>query len=253
MLDEPESFLALRGHRPFMDEVARRALERKLQLVVATHSPQVLSRFPISNIRMCMRGSSGRIRVVEPESFSQVHQVVGMEMPVSAVVLVEDAFAAVVLSGILSSLNYPIAGVDIVQAGGKNDVVAGVRIVSKSSRIRIVGILDADQRDLASGAANLYALPGKVDPEQELFDYAAKNCVDVAAALGRSVDALLTALSACEFSDHAVLAPSSCGSSGSGSAVSGKCSDSALAAAAEAREQAMELAEAITWRPGRSA
>ncbi|MEO3928643.1 hypothetical protein ABGB07_33000 [Micromonosporaceae bacterium B7E4] len=202
LLDEPESFLALRGHRPFIDEVARRSLDRKLQLVVASHSPQVLSRFPVSNIRLCVRGPGGKIRVLEPESLAQVHQAVGMEAPLTALVLVEDALAAAVLSGIFGCLNVSSAGIEIVQVGGKDNLIAGVRILSESQRVRVLGVLDADQRPHIGRLSGLHALPGEVDPERELFGFASRKHMTVAAALGRSGDALLAAMDGHEFLDH---------------------------------------------------
>ncbi|MER7269225.1 hypothetical protein ABT344_13070 [Micromonospora carbonacea] len=202
MLDEPESFLALRGHRPFVDEVARRALKDQLQLVVATHSPQVFSRFPLTNVRMCVRGSRGKIRVVEPESLVQVKRAVGLEIPVAVIVLVEDSFASEVLAGVLGCLNVSIADIEVVQAGGKANVIAGVRCLSGASRVRVVGVLDADQRDLADGSKGLFALPGKLDPEQELIGFAYANSEVVAASLGRSESSLLVALGGYEFFEH---------------------------------------------------
>ncbi|MBE1492593.1 AAA family ATPase [Plantactinospora soyae] len=202
MLDEPESFLALRGHRAFIDEVARRALKGKLQLIVATHSPQVFSRFPLKNVRMCVRGSRGKIRVVEPESLVQVQRAVGLEIPVAVIVLVEDAFASLVLVGVLGCLNASIAGIEVVQAGGKDNVIAGVRCLSSASRVRVIGVLDADQRDFADSSNGLFLLPGKSDPEQELIGFAYGNSEAVAAALGRSETALLVALGGFEFFEH---------------------------------------------------
>ncbi|MCG5453048.1 ATP-binding protein [Micromonospora hortensis] len=202
LLDEPESFLALRGHRPFIDEVARRALERKIQLVVATHSPQVLSRFPVENVRMCVRGSSGKIRLVQPESLEEVRRVVGIEEAVKTLALVEDALAGAVLSGIFGCLNVPLAGIEIVEVDGESNVIAGVRILSRSARVRVVGVLDADQRHQLKDSPGLLVLPGKADPEQELFGFALKEHVAVAAALGRSSDSLLAALDGHDFLPH---------------------------------------------------
>ncbi|MFI8806304.1 ATP-dependent nuclease [Micromonospora chalcea] len=202
LLDEPESFLALRGHRPFIDEVARRALERRIQLVVATHSPQVLMRFPVDAVRMCIRGAEGKIRVVRPESLEQVNQFVRMEIPVTTLVLVEDALAAAVLRGIFGHLNIAASAVDVVPAGGKDKLIAGVRALSASRRVRVVGVLDADQRAHVGTLEGLFALPGEADPEQELFKYALRERVAVAAALNRSEDALLAAIDGYEFLEH---------------------------------------------------
>src|SRR5439155_2283312 len=65
LIDEPEAFIADYGHRALADELARYAIARDLQIVVATHSPSILSRFPLRHIRMCCR-LDGLIRVEPP-------------------------------------------------------------------------------------------------------------------------------------------------------------------------------------------
>ncbi|WP_189050870.1 AAA family ATPase [Micromonospora sonchi] len=156
MMDEPESFLALRGHRPFVDEVARRALGGNLQLLIATHSPQVLSRFPAANVRVCVRGPGGKVVVMKAESSEQVRSIVGMEVPVETLILVEDDFAASFLSEVFACLGLPVAGIEIVPAGGEGNVKSGVRSLLRASRIRVFGVLDADQKGSADESKKLY-------------------------------------------------------------------------------------------------
>jgi predicted ATP-dependent endonuclease of OLD family len=103
LLDEPEAFLAARGHRPFIDEIARHALSRDLQIIIGTHSAEVLSRFPITNIRMCVQDGNG-IRVVTPESHLKIRENIGLETPVHGLVLVEDEMAGQLLSGIFAHM-----------------------------------------------------------------------------------------------------------------------------------------------------
>jgi hypothetical protein len=202
LLDEPESFLAARGHRPFIDEVARRCLDRKLQLVVATHSPEVLSRFLVQDIRVCSRGPTGKIRVVQPESLAQIHRSVGIEIPTKTLVLVEDIFAADILRAIFGQLNVPMGTIEVVSAGGKDAVIAGVQALVNAQRIRYFGVLDADQKGQIKDERNLRTLPGSGEPETELLKVASTQPRDVAALLGRSPDDLLLALEVCEFLDH---------------------------------------------------
>ena len=59
LIDEPESFLAAQGRREFIDYIARAALRNDRQVVIGTHSPEILSRFPLANVRMCIPGDSG--------------------------------------------------------------------------------------------------------------------------------------------------------------------------------------------------
>lgn len=201
-VDEPESFLAMKGHRPFIDEIARKSLELDLQLVVATHSPEILGRFPIANTRMCIRGvGDGRIRIIQPESWAQVRSAVGIQSALQRLILVEDDFAAMVLQTILSWAHADPSEIEIVPAGGKSKALAAVDALSHTARIKCYAVLDADQREACDGK-RIFALPGNHDPEKELLAFALADPVAVASQIGRSVDAVRSALEACEFLDH---------------------------------------------------
>lgn len=202
LLDEPESFLATRGHRPFIDEIARKCLNPSIQLVAATHSPEILSRFPVTHTRMCIRSQSGKLRVIEPDSFRQIENAIGVEAPTKAIVLVEDNFAAKVLFAILSQVTGIPSGLEIVAAGGKNKVLAGVDALRNSKRVLCLGVLDADQRNLSRPEAGIFTLPGTADPENELLNTLADHASEIGIMLGRSEGKVLSALEAAAFLDH---------------------------------------------------
>lgn len=201
-VDEPESFLATKGHRPFIDEIARRSLELDLQLVVATHSPEVLARFPIENIRMCIReAGDGRVRIIQPESLTQIRNAAGIQSALKRIILVEDSFAATVLSVILSWANKDYSGTEIVPAGGCSKAVAATKALSNTTRIRCLAVLDADQHKECDGKT-IFKLPGKYDPEREILDFAAGNPAIIASDIDRSTDTVRSALEACQYLDH---------------------------------------------------
>jgi len=202
LLDEPESFLSALGQRPFIDEVARRCLARKLQLVVASHSPTVLSRFRLQDIRMCVKDAEGKILVVRPENLAQVRRSVGIEVQTKTLVLVEDPFAANLLQTIFAQLNVPMGSIEVIAVGGESEVVAGARLLIGGQRIHCFGVLDADQKNQLGGAKNLRALPGHQVPESELLTVALSKTSDVALALGRSPESLQVALHNCRSMDH---------------------------------------------------
>jgi hypothetical protein len=202
LLDEPESFLSALGHRPFIDEVARRCLDRKLQLVVASHSPDVLSRFPLRDIRMCVNNAEGKILVIRPENLAQVRRSVGIEIQTKTIVLVEDHFAVNLLQTIFAQLNVPMGTIEVIAVGGESEVIAGARLLIGLQRMHCFGVLDADQKNQLGGAKNLRALPGHQVPESELLTVALSKMSDVALALGRSPEALQVALHNCRSLDH---------------------------------------------------
>jgi energy-coupling factor transporter ATP-binding protein EcfA2 len=100
LIDEPEISLAERAHRPLMDEVCRAVLRTEKQLIIATHSTSMLSRFPLDAVRICAMQRGGKVRVIQPSNLVQLRDavgVLGLEGPPSIVIFVEDQIAAEVL------------------------------------------------------------------------------------------------------------------------------------------------------------
>lgn len=207
LIDEPETFLAVRSQRPLMDLVARSVLSNEHQVIVSTHSPEVMSRFPLENIRLCVR-EDGKVRVISPSSFSQVRDAIGVEPTVKAVALVEDEFAAKMLEVILSQFDYTILReVEILPVSGASEVVSGIRVFSKLRRLYCFGVLDGDQRLLGRETSSIAQLPirylpGDGSPEAELLKAAAGSIAHVARAMGRSNDEVSAALSSVDRLDH---------------------------------------------------
>src|SRR5205823_13025002 len=69
--------------------------------------------------------------VVRPKSMDHVRGVVGIEVPVHTLVLVEDEFARTVLMAIFGQLEVPLAGIEIVPSQGTAAVLAGVRSLER--------------------------------------------------------------------------------------------------------------------------
>ena len=203
LLDEPESFLAARAQRPFIDEVARIALAKNLQVLIGTHSPDILARFPLSNIRMCVRSSDG-IRVVTPRSIGAIREVVGVETAIRLIILVEDDTAREILRLILARFDLALTReCEVVAAGGEAMVIRGLQVLRNASRLRSVGILDADQRYRAEdNDLKIFYLPGDGSPETELISVAIRNPRRIAKRLSRTSEDVETAISLCEGREH---------------------------------------------------
>lgn len=203
MLDEPESFLSQRGQRSFIDEVARLALAGGRQLIIATHSPEIFSRFPLTNVRLCTQSTDGVV-VTIPQSAWQVKDSVGLQSPLRAIVVLEDENAVKVFRAICSVLSPGMDhDVDAVPAGGKNEVIAAVRTMRAVRRLSIFGVLDGDQRhEAADSKYAIYYLPGDECPEDELISAAAHRPAVVAASLSCSLESVLIALANCADLDH---------------------------------------------------
>jgi hypothetical protein len=211
LIDEPETFLAARGRRPFMDQIAARALQGRLQIIVATHSPEILGRFPLVNIRMCLQSDEG-IRVVQPGSMAQIQDVVGMSASIRMLVLVEDDLAKEILLQICSDYDASLTReIEIVPVGGASKVKSGLEILGRANQVRVVGVLDGDERDKFLRSLNqvnrvlnssVFFLPGDVTPEEALLSVARTDTNWIAEHISRRTDDVVIAINSCQSLDH---------------------------------------------------
>jgi len=207
LIDEPENFMAARGRRPFIDRIALGALRRKLQLIVATHSPEVLARFPLENIRLCVPDING-IQVIQPQSLVQIQDIVGMSVAVRALAFVEDDLAKKLLNEIFAKYDVALTReVEIIPAGGAPEVVSGLRILQRANRLKIAGILDADERSKTrsrdpANSDPIFFLPGNSSPEEELLSAGRREAAWIAEIMGRTVNDVSIAINSCESLDH---------------------------------------------------
>jgi hypothetical protein len=205
LLDEPEAFLAVQGRRPFIDQIAKIALRNDRQFVIGTHSPEMLARFPLTHVRMCVPSDSG-IQIVTPKSLVEIHDCVGIDTPIRALALVEDNLAKLLLSAIFARFDIALGReVEIIAVGGTAEALHGQRIMGKAQRISCVAVLDGDQlTDPAapSEADCVFYLPGPECPEDQLAA-SALHSIDLASKMtGIDADQIAIAINSCLHLDH---------------------------------------------------
>lgn len=203
LIDEPETFLAQPGHQAFLDEIARLALERGCQVILATHAESMIRRMPPSVVRL-VSSTAGGAAVTGITSAEPLLRALGrIRNSVETIVFVEDQLGAQVLRHVV--LRYApgsIDTLDIVDSGGKDEVKTGVRLLKRSGRLGVLGILDGDQRRDHDGDPSLLYLPGDRAPEQHLLKALADNVADSACRVGVSESDLRAALDAARFVPH---------------------------------------------------
>jgi hypothetical protein len=205
LIDEPEAFLSQRGHVAFLNEIARKALASKAQVVVSTHSQAMIAATPTEFLRVITSSPSGAT-VGEPTTTSAVLRMLGHEPGVRAVVIVEDEFATRVVKRALSVLAPDVAGgIDVVKADGADGAISAGRALRASSRLGSCVVLDGDQRGRVFSDRNTPApifLPGDDAPEVAVSAPSRANPAALAVLLGRATDAVVCALETNGFDDH---------------------------------------------------
>lgn len=186
ILDEPEANIAHRGHSALLDEIARLALSSKKQVIVATHSSSFIERVPLSWVLMCVRSDS-HLFIVEPSRASDLRDTLGIENPLQAFLVVEDEIAKITLQLILGTHDFFLSSnIEIIEAGSWVDVARTARILSNSSRISALAILDGDQSDKTSTEDHILALPGDGPPEKVFLENVTPFASEFASRLGCS-------------------------------------------------------------------
>ncbi|MEV4080658.1 hypothetical protein AB0J43_10290 [Nonomuraea fuscirosea] len=202
LLDEPETFLANGAQRPFIDQVAREILKKDAQLIVGTHSFEMLNRFPIANIRLCLR-LNGKIHIVQPATFSVIKDSLGVDSPVRGLLLVEDTFAAELLKSLFSIYDVALSrDAEIVPCDGESGVKSTARSLRHARRIHCVGVLDGDQKHSDTELESILYLPGTSSPERELLDSVLRYTRFFSDLSGKPISDILAAVDACASLDH---------------------------------------------------
>lgn len=205
LVDEPESFLTLRGHRALADEMVRRSLADKTQLIVATHSLNILRRFPLSNIRLCVN-QGGAIVVQPPQNAGQLRASIGLSHSIRVVVLVEDDVVQRLLTLFCGRFDPSlIREIDVVIAGGHSEIIPALKTMKRSRHIRHFGVLDGDARSapkVGEVADSVGFLPGTRGPEAELAAVVERSTTRLADALSLTEWSVRSAMSICSDLDH---------------------------------------------------
>ncbi|GAB3176164.1 hypothetical protein GCM10027059_50620 [Myceligenerans halotolerans] len=201
LIDEPETFLAAPGHRAFIDEIARRTLDKKCQAIVVTHAEAMIGRVPPKCVRQVTRGPDGA-RVSQVGSTDAVLQALSLApRSVTGVAFVEDVLAARMARRILERHGGHRAGeLDIIASGGNDVVAKAVDIVGRSQRLVALGILDGDQRSDSTDGGFLF-LPGAM-PEEELLKALTVHAARASRELGVPEADLHLALDRARFVNH---------------------------------------------------
>ncbi|GGM45493.1 hypothetical protein GCM10010489_15770 [Microbacterium saperdae] len=202
LIDEPETFLAEPGHRPFVDEIARMALESGCQVIIATHSATMIRRIPAALVRQVSSTAGGALTSEVVSTEALLRALGRSPAPVSLLVFVEDEMARTVVRFLLRRFATDhVTQVDIIDSGGKDDAVRGARIARRSRQLGTVAVLDGDQRDLYDDETILF-IPGTSEPEALLMDVLRSRGRDAGDRLGVTSSDLLIAIDAARFVAH---------------------------------------------------
>ena len=205
LIDEIEAGLHPHAQQLLMLELQRLALRRKLQVVVATHSPVVLASVPPEGRIVLERDErTGEVAVGPPYRDIFQKALYGQSRDQLSI-LCEDAVAEGVIRGILDvlSVRMDLRNDDFVigRNTGRDEFPGHVRTLGKFDKLwDFVIVLDGDSRDKASPIAQAAQefshpleplfLPGDGPPEAWIWRRLERAPEDYASLLGMTASAM---------------------------------------------------------------
>jgi len=199
LLEEPESFIAPRSQRTLIDWLALQTLEKKLFVVISTHSGHIAERVPANAMLLCSRAGATTAVQQSPPVHLLVERL-GILSHRRCLILVEDTAAEALAGALIRVLDSKLhIECDIVVAGSNGKItsaLSGLPTV-KSKRIVAIGLYDGDQQlETITGVSwPTLLLPGKYGPERLIRELCQqKGSAVLAAAIGVDEGMLTTAL-----------------------------------------------------------
>ncbi|CAL60894.1 hypothetical protein HEAR0700 [Herminiimonas arsenicoxydans] len=167
LFEEPESHLPPRAQEALMAFIAKTAVEKKLTVVVSTHSQHTLSNIPPAHITLLARSRGDCITNANPRR-SVLFESLRVATPKQCILFLEDHSAAAFLEGLMFKIDPDLAErVEVSWGNGWSDIdeVLG-RLPVRKLNTQIVGIYDGDQRSYQRPLLHWphAYLPGNFDP-----------------------------------------------------------------------------------------
>ena len=172
LLEEPETFVAPRSQRALIDIAAKFTSEKKLFLIISSHSGIIAGRVPNTHLNLVTKGNPNVVIAPNPAAHLLIERL-GLFSYKSAVLLVEDASAKALLSAILFNQDSRLASsCEIAIAGSDSEITTALKALPNKNlnRFRLVGVYDGDARnkpeirDAAVAWPKIF-LPGDTCPE----------------------------------------------------------------------------------------
>jgi len=202
ILDEPEIGISIFSQKKLMDYLSVCVCEKRFNLMITTHSPFVLERLPIENIKIVAKNGPN-ISIVQPQNMTDVTEHLDIDSLYEGILLVEDKTAQDYLLWILEkNAPYLLSSYIVSIANGGDTSIT--HVLSSAENIVhnpfvFLGVFDGDVRDNPTfkDLKNTVFLPGIVPFEEEFRQYIqnADNRKKISASMGLDDSKLMLSIS----------------------------------------------------------
>ena len=167
VVEEPETAL----HEYAQYEIAKYFLEvcsrRHHQIILTTHSMQVIDALPNEARLFLARGDTG-VSVQSGLGLPRIRAILSAGYKRDFLVFVEDEFAKALLQEIIRKVDKELLdAIDIKPVGNTDDVKKAVYFTRTTLGKACAGVLDGDMNP--DSTSNIFTLPGNEAPEKEVY------------------------------------------------------------------------------------
>lgn len=147
LIEEPEAYVCPSSQKKMMDMIAYYASEKKINIIMTTHSEHVLSKQKISSINILKRKGKHKFEIIPAANNTRYLSALGLTSEYQQVLFVEDEFAKLVLQLILKRFDEHSYKVSLVQnLEGESNIQMLTKHYKGASHFRYLAVYDADQR-----------------------------------------------------------------------------------------------------------
>lgn len=187
LIEEPESYVSVRAQKELMNHVAEVCVKKKATAIISTHSPTVFARIPPEHTAILYR-EKDVFRIVAADTHELRLLALGLPPAIEAkkdgIILVEDRMGKTMTHYIVSYFDRGLlAKTEIVIAPNGAGQIVSVVAKFPPTRIRVIGLLDGDQKGRHDNHECLTFLPGDVAPEILLKEIICSSQPRIAARL----------------------------------------------------------------------
>lgn len=167
VIEEPETSL----HEHAQYELAKYLLDvccrRHHQIILSTHSDQILSALP-SDSRLLLHRDNHGVAVYQGLSSTRARALLSLGHHRDLVVFVEDDFAKLLLSEMIRKVEHPLLQAISIEGVGDTKAVRNAVLLMTRIGKNSIAVRDADKGpDVANG---IFSFPGTKPPEREVYE-----------------------------------------------------------------------------------
>ena len=200
LLEEPETYICPYSQKKLIDMVAYYASEKKINVILTTHSEHILEKQTLSSINILRKKAKRKFNIVPAENNTTYLAALGLNSPYSQILFVEDSFAKLFLSRLLKVYDEHLYKTSLIQTlNGESNIQMLTKYYEGASHFQYMAVYDADQRGVNESFKLQIPkafLPANNNdaPEIEVMNYIEANIGEFAEVIGLSDETVESAI-----------------------------------------------------------